>query len=211
MTAKYAFMREHLEQFRLTAMCRVLGVNRSGYYAWAGSPDRARHREDDRLRGLIKHARLASGTVYGHRKITRELRESGERCSRHRVRRLMRAEGIRAEIGYGRKPRHRSGPAGVVENVVNRDFSPSAPNTRSFISSQVRSLESIAKLNRAKSRILWNSCSLIRMAQMSFSLSGAFWRSMFPYSQVRGVEICAKPPRPAPVKEGGKTSPTPLS
>lgn len=128
MTAKYAFMREHLEQFRLTAMCRVLGVNRSGYYAWAGSPDRARHREDDRLRGLIKHARLASGTVYGHRKITRELRESGERCSRHRVRRLMRAEGIRAEIGYGRKPRHRGGPAGVVENVVNRDFSPCAPN-----------------------------------------------------------------------------------
>ena len=30
-------MREHLGEFRLTAMCRVLGVNRSGYYAWAGN------------------------------------------------------------------------------------------------------------------------------------------------------------------------------
>ncbi|MBK0025008.1 IS3 family transposase [Stenotrophomonas sp. S48] len=128
MTAKYAFMREHLERFRLTAMCRVLGVNRSGYYAWAGNPDRPRRREDDRLRGLIKHAWLASGTVYGYRKITRELRESGERCSRHRVRRLMKADGIRAEIGYGRKPRHRGGPVGLAENVVNRDFSPSGPN-----------------------------------------------------------------------------------
>ncbi|HDS1225720.1 TPA: IS3 family transposase [Stenotrophomonas maltophilia] len=128
MTAKYAFMREHLEQFRLTAMCRVLGVHRSGYYAWAGNPDRPRRREDDRLRGLIKHAWLASGTVYGCRKITRELRESGERCSRHRVRRLMKADGIRAEIGYGRKPRHRGGPVGLAENVVNRDFSPSGPN-----------------------------------------------------------------------------------
>ncbi|MDV3470300.1 IS3 family transposase, partial [Stenotrophomonas sp. C3(2023)] len=64
MTAKYAFMREHLKHFRLTRMCRVLGVNRSGYYAWAGNPDRPRRREDDRLRGLIKHAWLASGTVY---------------------------------------------------------------------------------------------------------------------------------------------------
>ena len=59
---------------------------------------------------------------------TRELREAGERCSRHRVRRLMKAEGIRAGIGYGTKPRHRGGPRGMVENVVNRDFSPAAPN-----------------------------------------------------------------------------------
>lgn len=121
-------MREHLGEFRLTVMCGVLGVNRSGYYAWAGNSERPRLREDDRLRGLIKHAWLASGKVYGYRKITRELRESGERCSRHRVRRLMKAEGIRAEIGCGNEPRHRGGPPGAVENVVNRDFSPAAPN-----------------------------------------------------------------------------------
>ena len=128
MRAKHAFMRQHLKQFRLTAMCRVLGVNRSGYYAWAGNPDRPLRRKDDRLRGLIKHAWLESGTIYGYRKITRDLRESGERCSRHRVRRLMKAEGIRAEIGYGRKLQHRGGPPGVVDNLINRDFSPSGPN-----------------------------------------------------------------------------------
>ena len=126
-------MREHIGQFGLTVMCRVLGVNRSGYYAWAGSPERPRRREDDSLRGLIKHSWLASGTAYGHRKITRELREGGEPCSCHRVRRLMRAEGIRAEIGYRRKPRHRSGPPGVVENVVNRDFSPSGEGVRNSV------------------------------------------------------------------------------
>lgn len=62
------------------------------------------------------------------RRLKAELRESGERCSRHRVRRLMKAEGIRAEIGYGTKPRHRGGPPRVVENVVNWGFSPAAPN-----------------------------------------------------------------------------------
>ena len=30
-------MREQPGEFRLTATCRVRGVNRSGYYAWAGN------------------------------------------------------------------------------------------------------------------------------------------------------------------------------
>ncbi|SMR01991.1 ISxac3 transposase [Xanthomonas fragariae] len=80
-------------------------VNRSGYYAWLCSPNSERAKEDERLLGLIKHHWLASGSVYGHRKITRDLRDLGERCSRHRVHRLMRTEGLGAQVGYGRKPR----------------------------------------------------------------------------------------------------------
>jgi putative transposase len=126
--AKYAFMRVHVREFRLSAMCRVLSVQRSGYYAWLRHGPSARDHEDQRLLGLIKHHWLASGAVYGYRKITLDLREAGERCSRHRVRRLMKLEGLRAQIGYGSKPRHRGGPVGVVENVLNRDFAPDAPN-----------------------------------------------------------------------------------
>ena len=121
-------MRAHIREFRLTARCRVLGVHRSGYYAWLRDGVSAREREDQRLLGLIKHHWLASGAVYGHRKITLDLREAGERCSRHRVRRLMKSEGLRAQVGYGSRPRYRGGPIGVVENVLNRDFAPDAPN-----------------------------------------------------------------------------------
>jgi putative transposase len=121
-------MRMHIREFRLIAMCRVLGVQRSGYYTWLRRGPSVRDREDQRLLGLIKHHWLASGAVYGYRKITLDLREAGERCSRHRVRRLMRLEGLRAQIGYGSKPRHRGGPVGAVENVLNRDFAPDAPN-----------------------------------------------------------------------------------
>ena len=32
--AKYVFMQAHREEFRVCAMCRVLRVNRAGYYAW---------------------------------------------------------------------------------------------------------------------------------------------------------------------------------
>jgi putative transposase len=121
-------MRAHIREFRLVAMCRVLGVHRSGYYAWLRQGASARERDDQRLLGLIRHHWLASGAVYGYRKITLDLREAGEHCSRHRVRRLMKAEGLRAQVGYGGKPRHRGGPVGAVANVLNRDFTPHAPN-----------------------------------------------------------------------------------
>ena len=128
MKAKYAFMKEHASEFRLAAMCRVLGVQRSGYYAWQRLPACARAREDERLLGLIKHAWLESGSVYGHRKITKDLRELGERCSRHRVQRLMKQEGLRAMVGYGKRPRPFNGPAGAVaENVLAREFTAEAP------------------------------------------------------------------------------------
>ena len=121
-------MRVHVREFRLVAMCRVLGVHRSGYYAWLRQGASTREQEDQRLLGLIKHHWLASGAVYGYRKIALDLREAGERCSRHRVWRLMKAEGLRAQVGYGRKPRHRGGRVGVVANVLNRDFAPQSPN-----------------------------------------------------------------------------------
>ena len=42
-------MRAHVREFRLVAMCRVLGVQRSGYYAWLRHGASAREREDQRL------------------------------------------------------------------------------------------------------------------------------------------------------------------
>lgn len=122
-------MRDHRTEFRVSVMCRLLKVHRSGYYAWLRRPQAARTHEDARLTGLIKQHWLESGAVYGYRKIATDLRELGERCSRHRVARLMRREGLRAQIGY-RRPRHYGGTAaaGVAGNVLARQFEPAAAN-----------------------------------------------------------------------------------
>ena len=98
-------MKDHAREFRLAAMCRVLGVHRSGYYAWLQAPLSERAKEDQRLLGSIKQAWLESGGVYGHRKVTLDLRDQGETCSRHQVGRLMKEEGLRAMVGYKRRPR----------------------------------------------------------------------------------------------------------
>jgi len=122
-------MKSHARQFRLAAMCRVLCVHRSGYYAWLKRPSSARAQDDQRLLGVIKQCWLESGGVYGQRKVTLDLRDQGEHCSRHRVGRLMKREGLRALVGYGRRPRPRGGEISrIAANVLDRDFSPAAPN-----------------------------------------------------------------------------------
>jgi Transposase and inactivated derivatives len=123
-------MQAHLDEFRVTSMCRVLGVQQSGFYAWQRRPHSERHREDQRLLGLIKQAWLESGAVYGYRKVTEDLRDLGEACGKHRVARLMKGEGLRAQVGYGRKPRPRGGrTAAVAPNHLDRQFDVAAPNT----------------------------------------------------------------------------------
>lgn len=104
-------------------------VHPSGYYAWRASPLSARRREDHRLVGLIKQFWLESGGVYGYRKITDDMREVGEACGKHRVHRLMRAEKLRSQAGYGRRPGQRYGrPAVIAPNHVQQQFDVAEPN-----------------------------------------------------------------------------------
>ena len=113
----------------MRTLCRVMQVNPSGYYAWRTQSSSVRARDDQRLLGLIKQCWLESGAVYGYRKIAHDLRDLGERCGKHRVYRLMKAEGLSAQRGYGRRPRHSGGrPATVAPNHLQRQFTPVAPN-----------------------------------------------------------------------------------
>lgn len=54
---KYAWIKERHNQriFKVNAMCEMLGVIRSGYYAWKNNPQSARDKEDIRLGELIKN------------------------------------------------------------------------------------------------------------------------------------------------------------
>lgn len=74
---------------------------------------------------LFKHAWLESGRVYGYRKLTLDMRDLGEHCSKHRMARLLKQE----ERGYHRRPSPRGGPPAVVAaNVLEQQFSVTQPN-----------------------------------------------------------------------------------
>ena len=111
-------------------MCRILDLHPSGYYAWKAKPESPRAVDDRRLLGLLKQAWLESGGVYGYRKLTLDMRDLGESCSRHRVARLLRCEGLKAQRGYGKRPGPQGGaPAIVAPNLLEQQFTVGAPNT----------------------------------------------------------------------------------
>jgi len=77
-------------------MCRVLGVHRSGFYAWLKCPQSLRTIEDKRLLALIKQFWLESGCAYGYRTITKDLKDHGESCGKNRVYQIMKSAEIRS-------------------------------------------------------------------------------------------------------------------
>lgn len=125
---RYAFIQAHETAFAVRNLCRMMQVQRSGYYAWRKQPQSLRQQEDERLSGLIKQFWLESGCLYGYRKIHTDLREVGETCGRNRVARVMKLAGIKAQVGY-RKPRFKCGKiATFAENHLNQDFAVQQPN-----------------------------------------------------------------------------------
>jgi transposase InsO family protein len=126
---KYACIAQHRDEFALTLMCRVLQVSRAGFYAWLRRPPSARARLDQRLRVAIRAIHAESQRSYGSPRVHRELRAHELRCSRKRVVRLMRAEGLRAKRSRrSRATTPAAAPRPAAPNVLARQFQPGRLN-----------------------------------------------------------------------------------
>lgn len=77
-------------------LCRLLGVSRSGYYAWRARKPSARERDDAQLTEAICELHQGYRRAYGARRVHRALRQRDYICSVRRVSRLMKAAGIKA-------------------------------------------------------------------------------------------------------------------
>jgi len=95
---KYAFMREHQDRFRVGSMSKVLGVSRSGYYAWRNRPLSMRESGNQELLGRIREIHRKSRKLYGSPRITAELNEQGIKCGKNRVARIMKGHAISGEV-----------------------------------------------------------------------------------------------------------------
>ena len=125
---KYAFIQAHRQEFKLTSMCRVLKVHRSGYYAWLDEPRSARAKTNEALTAKIRESYDQSMGIYGSPRIFCDLREAGVICSENRVPRLMRAAGTKSVRGY-KRPRYRVGkPSLVAPNQLQRQFQHNDPD-----------------------------------------------------------------------------------
>ncbi len=121
-------MRDHRQEFSLISMCRVFKLHRSGFYAWLAQPLSNKAKEDRRLLKLINESYLASGATYGSPWIHRDLLDLGETCSVNRVAKIMRANKLRAQIGYKRRYIKGGETGKIADNILARQFNPDAPN-----------------------------------------------------------------------------------
>ena len=145
---RYAFVAEHRPLFSVRTMCRCLRIHPSGFYAWLKDPLSERAQEDVRQIELIRQAWNDSGKVYGYRKLHDDLLDQGETCCPNRVARLARMAGIKAQIGYKRRPGSYGGkPSVIVDNTLNRQFDVNAPD-RVWVTdiTYIRTLEGFAYL-----------------------------------------------------------------
>ncbi len=115
--------------FPVAVLCRLLGVSRSGYYAWRQRPPSARARADQGLSRRIREIHEQSRGTYGTPRIWAELHHAGVACSRKRVARLLRQAGLQGR--HRRKgPRitRRNPATSVAPDLVRRAFTAPAPN-----------------------------------------------------------------------------------
>jgi putative transposase len=129
---RYQYIREHRQEFSVKRMCQILGVTRSGYYAW--QPEKVGPRESEN-RVLVEQIRVEykiSRQTYGSPRIWASLLDQGASCGRHRVARLMRKEGIRPPKRHKRHPVTTQRQSGIIPapNRLNQDFSATTANTK---------------------------------------------------------------------------------
>lgn len=114
------------------AMCEVLDVSSSGYYAWRKREPSARQQQDEWLAQQVKQAFEASRCTYGSNRVHQALRRIGIRTSRKRVERLMKAQNLRSvrarkrRVSLTRAGQH----AYIAPNRLRQNFKATVRNTR---------------------------------------------------------------------------------
>ena len=129
---KFAWISDHRAAFPVGAMCRVLEVSKSGYYASLGRPPSARRRRRAALAAEVRAVHAENRGVYGSPRVHRALLARGETVCENTVAKVMKDEHIAAR----RKPRfvprttdsrHDHPPA---PNVLGRDFAAQVPDRK---------------------------------------------------------------------------------
>lgn len=131
MSDTYEFIDGQTYAYPIVRMCAWLGVSRSGFYEWRDRPASATTQRRAQLTAVIVEIFDDSDETYGYRRVHAELARQRVAAGPELVRAIMRAEGL---VACQPRPwRHSltvSGDAGVIPDLVDRDFTADAPGTK---------------------------------------------------------------------------------
>ena len=109
--------------------CRVLGVSKSGFYAWRSRLKSKRKIDDERILKQLEHCFKDSKRTYGVLRLTADLQALGEPINHKRVARLKRENNIypKQHKKFVVTTDSKHGKV-VASNILDRKFAVSAPN-----------------------------------------------------------------------------------
>ena len=126
---RFSFIHAEKAKHSVVALCRILEVSLSGYYAWASRDPSPREREDEVLSTHIRAIHKRSRGTYGSPRIHAQLRREGFDVSRKRVVRLMKEAGIQGvQPKRWRCTTDSDHDLAVAPNLLERDFTVDAPD-----------------------------------------------------------------------------------
>ena len=89
----------------MRAVCEILDVSRSSFYAWRDETETQREREDREFVPLVCAVFWRHKRRYGARRIAEELKDRGRPCGVARVAKLLKYQGLRAIQPESFKPK----------------------------------------------------------------------------------------------------------
>jgi putative transposase len=123
-------MHQQHTEFKVSRMCQLLEVSRSGYYEWRSRPPRAEVEAEQHVEAKVKHYFAQGRGTYGTRRIKYLLAQEGLQVSRRRIGRLLTQAGLRCKTRRKCKAPTASGQAQTVApNQLNREFTVQEPDT----------------------------------------------------------------------------------
>jgi len=128
---KFAFIHAEKASLPIAPMCRLLGVSRQGYYAYARRPPSSRVKTEATLCEAVRAIFAEYGETYGSPRVLEQLRRDGWKVGKRRVERAMRSMGLTPPA-----PRKhiittiRDAAQAVAPNALARDFTATRPNER---------------------------------------------------------------------------------
>lgn len=114
----------------VSRILKLLGVSRSGYYAWKKHVPSDAEKRKERIKERIRDIYQESHQNYGAPKITRKLRSEGEHISEKTVGSYMRQMGLKAQ--WARHFTHTTiDPdfSARLANILDEQFNPGGPDT----------------------------------------------------------------------------------
>ena len=127
---KYAWMHQQHTEFKVSRMCRLLEVSRSGYYEWLSRPLRVQAEANQQVQDSVQRCFAQGRGTYGTRRIKYLLAQEGLQVSRRRIGRLLAQAGLRCKTRRRFKAPTAAGHAQTVApNQLNRGFTVKTPDT----------------------------------------------------------------------------------